>query len=187
MLPAFAAAFALFFAAQPAVDATPDDAANARPASAPQDDYQYVAWCYGALRGYVDLHDEVMPEVTRIESEFRNPRTKLSDDLKVYEDQRRQAQVELKHYQAAVTAAEKASLKPINSLGAEAVKRGRSIWNHGPEVPKARIAQEWMSWTPPASCSTTATVLEQRAKLAGPAFQVNAEPDPAPAPPAPGQ
>ena len=35
---------------------------------APTDDYQFVAWCYGALSGYLDLHDEVMPEVTRIES-----------------------------------------------------------------------------------------------------------------------
>src|SRR5512135_1661353 len=56
------------------------------PAGVPHDDYQLVAWCYGMLRGYLDLHDEVMPEVTRIETTFRPPGRKLSDDLKVYAD-----------------------------------------------------------------------------------------------------
>lgn len=190
MMPVFAAALALLFAAQPAPDASAEGP-DARPASAPHDDYQYVAWCYGALRGYVDLHDQVMPEVARIEGEFRKPGTKLSDDLAVYDEQQRQAKADLKHYQAALTAAEKASIRPINMLGAAALKKGLGIWSTGPETSKARLAQEWMSWTPPASCSTTATALEQRAKLAGPAFQVNAEPDaPAadspPPPPAPG-
>jgi hypothetical protein len=187
------AALALFLADQPpaaegAATQGPPNAAS-RPATAPKDDYQYVAWCYGALRGYVDLHDQVMPEVTRIESEFRAPGSKLSDDLKVYADQQRQAQRDLKHFQAALTAAEKASLKPINTVGAEAVRKGRGVWNPGPDVSKARLAQEWMSWTPPASCATTATALEERARLAGPAFQVNAEPDApaeAPAPPSGG-
>jgi hypothetical protein len=186
------AVLALFLADQPpaegaAIQGPPT--AQSRPASAPKDDYQYVAWCYGALRGYVDLHDQVMPEVTRIETEFRAPGRKLSDDLKVYADQQRQAKGDLKQFQAALTAAEKASLKPINAVGAEAVRKGRSIWNPGPEVSKARLAQEWMSWTPPASCGATAAALEERARLAGPAFQVNAEPDAPPAPaetPAPG-
>jgi hypothetical protein len=145
------------------------------PAGAPRDDYLLVGWCYGALRGYLDLHDEVMPEVTRIESEFRRPGSKLSDDLKVYADEQAQAQKDLKRFQAALTAAEKASIRPINIAGAAAVAKGHAIWTAPPGTPKARLAQEWMSWTLPARCETTATELQKKALLMGPAFKVNTE------------
>lgn len=187
-------ALAMFIQAQPAADAAAASPAlqpaatetpreSAWPSGAPRDDYQLVAWCYGALRGYVDLHDEVMPEVTRIESSFRRPGSRLADDLKVYDEQQKQARADLTRFQAAMTAAEKASLRPINTVGAAAVVQGRAIWNARPDTTKARLAQEWMSWTPPARCRTTADSLEQRARLMGPAFKVNGEEEaPAPAP-----
>jgi hypothetical protein len=170
------------FLAQPA-DAPAPAAAPAEeafPAGAPHDDYPFVAWCYGNLRGYLDMHDEVMPEVTRIESTYRPPGRKLSDDLKVYADMQKTGRAQLKTFQEALTAAEKASMRPINQVGAEAVKRGHSIWVAGPEVTKARKAQEWMSWTLPARCETTAVALEQRSKLMGASLRANAEPEPAP-------
>ncbi len=171
-------------AAAPAPEAAPAaaPAPDNFPAGAPREDYPFVAWCYGNLRGYLDMHDEVMPEVTRIESTYHPPGRKLADDLKVYAEMQRDGRAQLKAFQAALTAAEKASLRPINAVGAEAVKRGRSIWIAGPEVSKARKAQEWMSWTLPARCETIATSLEQRAKLMGASFRVNEEPEPAPAP-----
>jgi hypothetical protein len=186
---------ALFLQAQPAAaDAAPPPPAPAAeapaaapaeeswPAGAPRDDYQLVAWCYGALRGYLDLHDQVMPEVTRIETTFRPPGRKLSDDLQVYADMQKQGRSDLKRFQAAMTAAEKASLRPINTVGAAAVVKGRSMWNGGPNVGKARMAQEWMSWTLPARCQTTADSLEARARLLGATFKVNTEEE-APPPP----
>jgi hypothetical protein len=179
MIP-LALAASLFLADAPAEAA--DAAAPAPiPTGAPSDDYQFVAWCYGVLAGYLDLHDQVMPEVTRIESSFRRPGSNLADDLKVYDIQQRAGRADLKRFQAAMTAAEKASVKPINAQGAQALSRGRSVWNAGPEVTKARIAQEWMSWTLPARCPVTAASLEKRAKLMGASLQVNAQPDAAPA------
>ena len=176
-------------AAAPATDAPP--AEERWPAGAPHDDYQFVGWCYGSLRGYLDLHDQVMPEVTRIETTYRPPGRKLSDDMKVYADLQKDGRRQLKEFQAAMTAAEKASLRPINVIGAGAVQKGRSIWNAGPEVTKARLAQEWMSWALPAKCETTAKALEARATLMGASFKVNSEPEAeapapsdAPAPPA---
>jgi hypothetical protein len=182
---------ALFLQAQPAAAeaAAPAPAEatapreDALPPGAPGDDYQLVAWCYGALRGYLDLHDEVMPDVTRIEATYRPPGRKLEDDLRTYADLQKQGRADLKRLQAAMTAAEKASLRPINTVGAAAVVKGRAIWNVAPGVTKARLAQEWMSWTLPARCPATAESLETRARLMGPALKVNAEPDaPAPAP-----
>ncbi|HSV03736.1 MAG TPA: hypothetical protein VLI41_11090 [Phenylobacterium sp.] len=181
-MPALAFALALLLADQPDAAAAvaqatdPAPAAEApRPAGAPKDDYQFVAWCYGALRGYLDLHDQVMPEVTRIESEFRRPGSKLSDDLKVYAEAQRQGHKDLGKLQAAMTAAEKASLKPINTLGAAAVAKGHAMWTVTAGVTKARLAQEWMSWEPPRRCVDTAEALQKRALLMGPAFKVNVE------------
>ncbi|WP_309606908.1 hypothetical protein [Phenylobacterium sp.] len=190
MAPLFLA-FALFLLGQPAEapaespaaePPAPAPAAEDRwPSGAPHDDYAFVAWCYGTLRGYLDLHDQVMPEVTRIEATYRPPGRKLSDDLKVYADMEKAGRAQLKVYQAALTAAEKASLKPINTIGAAALNKGRATWNAGPEVTKARLAQAWMSWTLPARCDTAARDLEARATLFGASFKVNDEPEAAPA------
>jgi hypothetical protein len=151
------------------------------PAGAPHDDYQFVAWCYGNLRAYLDLHDQVMPEVTRIETAFRPPNRKLSDDLKVYADMQKEGRTQLKQFQAALTAAEKASLKPINILGAAAVSKGADVWRVGPDITPARLAQAWMSWDLPARCEVTSKDLLAKATLMGGAFKINDEPDPPPA------
>jgi hypothetical protein len=153
------------------------------PTGAPGDEYQFVGWCYGALRGYLDLHDEVMPEVTRIEGAFRRPGSKLEDDLRVYADMQKDGRAKLKVFQAALTAAEKASPRPINIQGAAAVRQGQQIWRAGGEVTKARKAQEWMSWVLPARCERTAARLEARAKLSGAALRANAPKEEPPASP----
>lgn len=161
--------------APPATEA-PAPAADRIPTGAPKDDYPFVGWCYGALRGYLDMKPQLMSEVTRIESQFRKPGTSLADDLKVYADMERDGRVQLRAFQAALTAAEKASVRPINAVGAQAVKQGRQIWNTGPEVSAARKAQEWMSWALPARCETVAASLEARSKLMGATLQVNQAP-----------
>ena len=176
MIP-FALAASLFLtpaaeAAAPAADAPAAEAPL--PVGAPSDDYQFVAWCYGVLSGYLDLHDQVMPEVTRIESTWRRPGSNLADDLKVYDKQQHQGHEDLKRFRAALTAAEKASVQPINAMGSKAVARGRGVWNISPDVSKSRIAQEWMSWSLPARCPTAATALEKRSKLLGASLQANA-------------
>ncbi|WP_337188539.1 hypothetical protein [Phenylobacterium sp.] len=165
-----AAAAEMAPAPAPAAAPAPEDRL---PPGAPRDDYPFVAWCYGALRGYLDLHDEMMPEVTRIEKQFRKPGTRLEDDLKVYADMRRDGRARLQQFQAALTAAEKASVRPINATGAVAVRQGRQIWNTGPEVTKARKAQEWMSWALPARCETVSASLESRSNLIGATLRAN--------------
>jgi len=145
------------------------------PNGAPRDDYPFVAWCYGALRGYLDMKAEVMPEVIRIENQFRKPGTRLADDLQVYEDMETAGRAQLKSFQNALTAAEKASIRPINAAGAQAVRQGRQTWSAGPQVTQARKAQEWMSWALPARCDTVAETLEARARLMGATLRMNSE------------
>jgi hypothetical protein len=171
-----ALAVAAAVSTQPAPTEAPADPPY--PTGAPHDDYGLVSWCYGALRGYLDLYDQVMPEVRRIETTWRRPGSNLADDLAVYPQMRRQGQANLKAFAGAMEAAEKASLRPINTQGAAAVVKGRSTWAAAGNLAPARLAQEWMSWTLPARCETTATSLEQRAKLMGTAFKVEPDADP---------
>lgn len=145
------------------------------PSGAPHDDYGLVSWCHGALTGYVELHDQVMPEVKRIETTYRAPGSSLAADMKVYADMNKQAQKDLKLFAGAMEAAERASIKPINTIGAAAVQRGRGSWSAAANLPPARVAQEWMSWTPPARCTPTAQRLQKSAKLLGAAFDPAAE------------
>ncbi len=174
----FAIALALLaqaaVAAPSAPVAAPPAVEDRLPTGAPKEDYPFVGWCYGALRGYLDMHDEMMPEVKRIETQFRKPGTSLADDLKVYADMRKDGQAQLKGFRDALTAAEKASVRPINAQGAQAVRQGQMIWNTGPDVTKARKAQEWMSWALPARCETVAASLEARSKLMGATLRANA-------------
>jgi hypothetical protein len=175
-------------AVEPVAEAAPaPTAAEDRiPAGAPREDYPFVAWCYGAMRGYLEMHDEMMPEVTRIERQFRQPGTSLADDLRVYETMKKDGQTKLIVFQSALTAAEKASVRPLNTVGAQAVRQGRNVWNTGHEVSRARKAQEWMSWALPARCERVATSLEARSRLAGVTLKANAS-DATPATEAPAE
>ena len=150
-------------------------------ATAPTDDYGYVGWCYGALGGYVELYDRVMPEVTRIEKTFPGP-DGFASAMKEYPAMRTQARADLKIYSAAITAAEKASPRPISEYGAAAIKKGRSVWGGADQVDKARLAQVWMSWSPPGDCEPRAKALEKRSNLLGQALNYNVKKDVAPTP-----
>jgi hypothetical protein len=155
----------------------------------PTDDYGYVGWCYGALGGYAELYEKVMPEVTRIEKAFPGP-DGFNAAMKEYPALRDQAKKDMVVYRSAIVAAEKASPRPISEYGAAAIKKGRSVWSGSDQVDKARLAQVWMSWSPPGDCETRAKTLETKSNLFGQALNFNvkkgetpaAAPTPAPEP-----
>lgn len=153
-------------------------------ATPPTDDYGYVGWCYGALGGYVELYDKVMPEVTRIEKTFPGP-DGFAAAMKEYPAMRDQAKKDLVTYRTAIVAAEKASPRPISEYGAAAIKKGHSVWGGADQVDKARLAQVWMSWSPPGDCETRAKALETKSNLFGQALNYNVKKGAAPAEPAP--
>jgi hypothetical protein len=189
MATAFLLALALMAQDAPVSTAPTASAPPARTtpsATPPTDDYGYVGWCYGALGGYVELYDKVMPEVTRIEKAFPGP-DGFAAAMKEYPALRTQAQSDLKVYRSAIVAAEKASPRPIAEYGATAIKKGHSVWGGSEQVDKARLAQVWMSWSPPGDCDSRAKTLETKSNLFGQALNYNVKKgDPAPAPaPAP--
>jgi hypothetical protein len=148
-------------------------AATQSPNAPPADEYGYVAWCYGALGGYASLYDQVMPEVTRIEKAFPGP-DGVEASLKTYPELRAQAQKDLKAFASAITAAEKASPRPISEYGGAQIKRGAAIWQGAGTVDKARLAQMWMSWSPPGDCEKRAKTLEMKSSILGRALNYNA-------------
>ncbi len=149
-----------------------DGQAGQSPNAPPTDEYGYVAWCYGALGGYANLYDRVMPEVTRIEKAFPGP-DGVAASLKTYPEMREQARKDLKVFASAITAAEKASPRPISEYGGAQVKRGQSVWQGADTVDKARLAQMWMSWSPPGDCEKRAKALETRSTILGKALNYN--------------
>jgi len=152
---------------------TQDGQASAQsPNAPPADEYGYVAWCYGALGGYANLYDRVMPEVTRIEKAFPGP-DGVAASLKTYPELRSQAQKDLKAFASAITAAEKASPRPISEYGGAQIKRGNAIWQGADSVDKARLAQMWMSWSPPGDCEKRAKTLELKSSILGKALNYN--------------
>ena len=173
---------ALFLAL--ALFAQDGQAAAQGPNAPPTDEYGYVAWCYGALGGYANLYDRVMPEVTRIEKAFPGP-DGVAASLKTYPELRAQAQKDLKTFASAITAAEKASPRPISEYGGSQVKRGASIWQGADSVDKARLAQMWMSWSPPGDCEKRAKTLEMKSSILGKALNFNSASATTQAPPAP--
>lgn len=199
----FLFALALMMQDAPAADATPEASpdgpmATAIPRkqvaaplpiqggqiSAPTDDYGYVAWCYGAISSYVELYDRAMPEVIRIERAWPTPSTE-ENISQVYPAQRDEGKRNLVLFARAMVAAERASPTPIQDQGIEGVRRGRAMWTGATSVPKAQLAQFWMSWSPPARCEETAKALEARSLLFGQALSYNAKGVTAAAPPPP--
>lgn len=197
MAPILLLAFALLAQDAPPAVPSPDDGPMATaaprkqdvaplpiqggPVSAPTDDYGYVGWCFGAVSGYVDLYDRAMPEVIRIERAWPTPGTE--ENIKeVYPAQKREAVESLALFRRAIEAAEKASPTPIATQGAAAIKKGRGVWTGATSVPKAQLAQFWMSWSPPRKCEETAKALEARSNLFGQALTANAAAAAAPAP-----
>jgi hypothetical protein len=122
-----------------------------------------------------------MPEVTRIEKTFPGP-DGFAAAMKEYPAMRDQAKKDLVIYRSAIVAAEKASPRPISEYGAAAIKKGRSVWAGADQVDKARLAQVWMSWSPPGDCETRAKTLETKSNLFGQALNYNVKKDAAPAP-----
>jgi hypothetical protein len=148
------------------------------PTGAPMDDYGLVAWCYGALSGYLELHDRVLPEVTRIEGAYRRPGTRLEDDMATYDEMQRISRGNMKLFTRAMEAAERASIQPINVRGAAAVQQGRRSWQGAAGLPDRTVAQQWMGWALPVRCTPTATRLETTATLLGTAFKTDAADEP---------
>jgi hypothetical protein len=167
-LAALAASLALFASAPghihlaqntapaPAAAAAPAD--DPLPAGAPEDDYGLMAWCYGALAGHVELYDNVLPEVRRIETAFPEPGESVDKILAGYATQHTHGQALLVRWEKALAAEEKRG-KTLGVTRADAVAKGKEVWAGSGTTDSRQLAQLWMSWGLPGRCEAVAKKL----------------------------
>jgi hypothetical protein len=148
-----------------------DDENDGVPASAPTDDYEFVAWCYGALDESLQIYDRVKPDLKAIDKLFGTPVKEPEPYASDVAGERKA----LLRFAAAVKAAEKASPHPISERGLNAIAEGRRIWSAAELQPSRKLADAWLFWGVPHKCETVAAKLHSRSVLMGPAF---ARPEP---------
>jgi hypothetical protein len=163
---------------------TREEMEDAIPEGAPKDDYEFVAWCHGALAGQIELDPIVEKDMDAIEGKAAAAKRKAGD-----------AEIAAQHkkylalYEKALSAAEKASPTAIHEEGVEAELQGYKIW--GPTKNKAAVWRmvDWGNWEVPPHCQKAAQRLYEKSSLLGaalkdaPAAETPAKvTDPAPAP-----
>jgi len=148
----------------------PDDGGEPLPASAPTQPYELSAWCYGALSEYLAIYDQVKPDLVAINRLFGDPVA----ESEPYQTDIAAARKELKVISASVTAAEKASPRPISEEGAAAIRQGRMIWSVAESRKSRELARAWLSWGLPDRCDSNARELALRSTVLGGALKYNA-------------
>ena len=136
------------------------------PAGAPSDDYGFVAWCHGALKGHMDLFEVVKPTLNALPDP--DPKMTAASDAEMLEAG---AQY-LTLYERAMDAAEKASPTEIKPRRIDLEKAGGKIWGAAQLAePKTRM-WSWAMWVLPGRCEYAAERLYEKSNLKGQALGV---------------
>ena len=112
------------------------------------------------------------PDLRDIDKMFGTP---VMED-EPYQADMAAARQELKMIGEAVTAAEKASPRPIAPIGVAAIKQGAGIWSVALTKPHRELARAWLTWALPDRCDTVARQLQARSALLGKALTYNNRP-----------
>ena len=139
------------------------------PTNAPKGDFQFVAWCYGALDEYLDIYEQVKPDLKAIDKLFGTPVVEAEPySADIAEDRKA-----LKRFAASLQTAERASLQPVAEQRAAAIQSGRDVWAVARLEPNRRLADAWLFWGLPPRCDRAASRLKARATLLGQAVAID--------------
>ncbi len=169
--------------AAPAAAAAPE-ADSDTPRGAPKTDYDFVAWCHGALTGHMALYHEVKPELDSIERPGEAASDAANDRL------RAQAGREyLALYTRALTGVDHGRPGGLLRRREAADAQGAAIWNLVKDAPARTRMWAWVGWDLPGRCETAAKSLEtpagRLAALHAPASAADAAPEPVQPPTSP--
>ncbi len=158
---------------------TREELEDAIPEGAPKTDYEFVAWCHGALAGQIELDPVVEKDMDAIEGKAKAAKRR-ADDAEIAKEHK----TYLALYEQALLAAEKASPTALHQKGVDAEVLGYKIW--GPTRNKAPVwlMVYWGNWEVPPRCEKAAKRLYDSASLLGVALK-SETPDPQPAADAP--
>ena len=138
------------------------------PAGAPTEPYAQTAWCYGALSEYLEIYEQVTPDLRDMDRMFGSS---VKNEVHPYAKDIDAARDELKVLAGAVSAAEQASPTAIAPNGIAAIKLGRSVWAPVEIKTRRELARAWMTWALPDRCDATARDLTSRSALLGQAMK----------------
>ena len=139
---------------------------DAIPDGAPKPDYEFVAWCHGALAGQIELDPLVEKDMDAIEGKAKAAKRR-ADDAEITKEHKKY----LSLYEKALSAAEKASPTAIHQNGVDAEVQGYKIW--GPTRNKEPVWRmvDWGNWEVPPRCEKAAHRLYDNASLLGVALK----------------
>jgi regulator of protease activity HflC (stomatin/prohibitin superfamily) len=150
------------------------------PKGAPSADYDFVAWCHGALTGHMALYEMVKPELKSIERP-----EEVADDEKADVEQMKAGREYLALYTHALHAASKAHPKEMAARREKAEAQGEAIWDAAKAAEPRTRMWSWLLWDLPGRCEVAAKRLETRSGVLGGAFKTSEDAAPAPAANAP--
>jgi hypothetical protein len=146
------------------------------PKGAPAADYDFVAWCHGALTGHMALYDLVKPELQSIERP-----EEVAEDEKADADQMKAGREYLALYARALRTAAKSHPKEMAERREKAEALGQAIWDPAKAAEPRTRMWSWLLWDLPGRCEVAAKRLETRSGVLGAAFK-SSDDAPAPAP-----
>lgn len=144
------------------------------PKGAPATDYDFVAWCHGALTGHMALYDLVKPELQSIERP-----EEVAEDEKADADQMKAGREYLALYTRALRAAGKAHPKEMTERREKAEAQGLAIWEPAKAAEPRTRMWSWLLWDLPGRCEVAAKRLETRSGVLGGAFKTSEDAAPA--------
>ena len=129
------------------------------PPGAPTDDYGFVAWCYGALSGQMELYPLVKPELDKLNTSD----AEKAENEKLDQEQMKAGRDYLALYSNAMEVKESETPK-LNIKGGEDIAEGHSIWDKAKVAdPKTRM-WSYLNWDLPGRCEVVARKILRESK-----------------------
>ena len=135
--------------------ATPAAEDSATPRGAPATDYDFVAWCHGALSGHMALYTQVKPELTSIERPDEVATDEKNDHL-----QMQAGRDYLALYTRALNGVDRGRPGPLAERRKAADAQGAAIWDAFKDAPARTRMWAWVGWDLPGRCETAAKKMQ---------------------------
>lgn len=123
--------------------------------SAPAQDYDFVAWCHGALTGHMALYETVKPELVSIEQPGE-----VATDAKNDKLQMEAGREYLALYTRALNGVDHGRPGALLERRKAAEAQGSGIWDAFKSQPPRQQMWAYVGWDLPGRCETAAKALQ---------------------------
>ena len=139
----------------PAAQAPSDQVQGDTPRGAPGENYDFVAWCHGALTGHMALYEKVKPELVSIEQPGEIATDEKNDRLQL-----QAGRDYLALYARALNGVDRGRPGALLERRKAAEAQGAAIWAPFDDVPARQRMWAYVGWDLPGRCETAAKAME---------------------------